>query len=250
MSRALLEYNNGDKRIILKTGSLYYLDSMTRTFKDEKEFLGSKLVKNKLGNVDGGCVKLFNVRNISSKEELPIIYNQEELLLEDDVYGNEISVIENTRKLLFNSKNKLFLKKFMEIPIFKATTNFMVKISYNELILLNKYNIKTETVNGEYFVKASDILNSIINLKKIGALRNIFEEVLSNWKNRLVVNSMDSIYYYSRNFNILINEYSDKLSQKNEIKNLKINAENILKLFSYHEEKSAIMVKIKRHKNF
>ncbi|MDD6879017.1 MAG: hypothetical protein PUD59_02160 [bacterium] len=251
MSRASLEYKNSNEKVILKTGSLYYIDSITRIFEDEEQFLNSEIVRNKVGPVIDGHIELFNVRNISSREKLPIIYNQKnELILEDDIYGREISVIENTRKLLFNSKNKLFIKNFLNIPIFKATTNYKIKITYNEYIFLKKSNVEAKMIDSEYYINASDLFEFMSNTKKYGMLRSLFEESLSIWKKRLTSQSMDSIYYYSRNFNILISEYNAKLIKKEGIKNLEFIINNLIKICNFDKENTNAKIKIKRYKSF
>ena len=114
MSKALLVYipQNDDKnQIILESGSLFYIDSITKTYKNSNEL--KKHYSYKIDEDKQGAINTFYIRSNSLKEKIPTLYNDTKPVnIYDNFYEKVYSETERARKLLYNSKGKLLLRSF------------------------------------------------------------------------------------------------------------------------------------------
>lgn len=231
MTKAMLVYTNLDslQTVTLDTGSLYYLDSITSRYNDSFDL--KKLYAPRFENFenDNGKLTLYSVRDTSSKVEIPIFYdNKEEVQLRDNYYDNYMSETEKSRKLLYNSKDKMFLKSFINNSILQDTINFSIRLSRDEY----KYAIKNgipyfQDEEGKY-MKLIDLFTYVSENSKIGVLRKAFEDSLDLWKSRMISKNDIDLYFYSRNLKILLKEYDKKLHRNNTINNLNVRDDKIV----------------------
>ena len=139
MGRALLVYSSKDNSlsknnsITLESGSLRYVDACTKEFKSKRELVNSYKYRVRTKKIDNGELKVYNIRNNSYKEGIPILLNDSNpIYLNDNYFDNIISEIERARKLLFRSKNKIFISKFLSTNMFNDTLKFNIKLSSPE----------------------------------------------------------------------------------------------------------------------
>ena len=250
MSRALLVFESGDNNITLESGSLLYIDLCTRRYTDEED------IKNKysyrLNNIDeDGKIKVYNIMDRSLREELPILINDKEpILLRDRFDLQEKSELEITRKLLFNSKNRMFLKQFISDKKCEQTLNFAMPLTYKECLYCNKNDLKTMYLDDTYCIDVYQLFEYISTCKKMGPLRRTFEDALEAWKKKMLDLDNDDLYYYSRKFRLMSIDYNRYLKKKIGIKHLNINNKKVLNVY----EKYTIVEKPKikslsQHKN-
>ncbi|MDY6015224.1 MAG: hypothetical protein SPI91_02035 [Bacilli bacterium] len=226
MSKALLVYipQNDDKnQIILESGSLFYIDSITKTYKNSNEL--KKHYSYKIDDDKQGAINTFYIRSNSLKEKIPTLYNDTKPVnIYDNFYEKVYSETERARKLLYNSKGKAFIKKFLDSSELSSTINFSVKLSYNEYVYARKNGIDAKISNEEYRVDTRDLFEFISTNSKLGILRGVFEDTLDIWKRKLISLDNEELYYVSRNLRLLINDYNKEIRNKEykKVTNLKI----------------------------
>lgn len=247
MRKATLTYtavsNNYEaiKSINLESGSLFYIDECTKGHENlislQNSYLYYDRIKSFLtnNNTNKGKFSIEYVINNEKKEKLPLLLGDDTPIFNrDNVYEYKKSEIEKARKLLFNSKNKMFLKAFLRCKKFTNTLNFNVKISYKEYLYANKLNIKTNYSNGEYYLNTISLFNTFSSTNKIKILRPVVEDALEIWKKNMFNLSNEDLYYFSRNLRIFINEYYKAIKIKTPVKNLCINQNVINKVFKHN----------------
>ena len=251
MGRALLVYTSKDNSsskvnsVTLESGSLYYIDSCTKNFKTENELVESYMYKQRTREIENGHLKVYNIRNNTYKESIPLLLNDlVPIHLDDNYFDNITSEIEKARKLLFRSKNKMFIRKFMETEIFDSTIKFSIKLSTNEYKFALKKGISVLNKDGEYFVSARELFNFSLREEKLGVLKPVFEEVLDTWKRQTKKLGDEALYYYSRNLRILISDYYRRIKHSNTISNLKVRKKLIkVMLYNSNNQKEVEVVK-------
>ncbi len=221
--------NQEKKTILLETTSLYYIDRYTSRFKDENEFISNYSNKDKIydfiskNNPRSGRFSLIYTTSHNTREELPLVFNQEEeVVLKDDYSSNVLSEIEKARKLILDSKNQLFAKMFLLSKTLEPTIDYNLTISYLESLKLKKLGIGIIMNNDEYFVNFYDILKYRANNKKLGFVRNLLEDLLDLWKELLFDRQTESFYFYSRQLKLLIKQYGELCRQNISVKNVKL----------------------------
>lgn len=226
MSKALLVYtplDDNNNQVILESGSLFYIDSITKLYKESDEI--KQHYSYKIGNDSEGVINTFYIRSNSLKEKIPVLYNDTKLInIYDNFYEKVYSETEKSRKLLYNSKNKMFIKSFLNSKLLANTINFQVKLSYNEYVYAKKNNIDVKLINEEYKVNVKDLFEFISNNSRFGILRGVFEDTLDIWKRKLISLDNEELYYVSRNLRLLINNYNRELKniRYKKVTNLKV----------------------------
>ena len=253
MAKALLVYTTYDNSnsiinsTTLESGSLYYVDKVIKGFSSKEELLNSFMYNNYIDKTNDGNLKLYYIKNNSYKEELPLLINDDKpIFLDDDYLKGEISELERARKLLFKSKNKSFLRNFLENEMLSDTIMFDIKLSNKEYDFAKKRELPVFELDNDYFVHARDLFEHVLEKDKIGLLRQVFEETLEVWKKKIKNYGIDSetVYYYSRNLRILINDYYYNIKLNKKISNLSISQKLItVMLYNYNNPKVVEVVK-------
>lgn len=254
MGRAMLVYTSKDNSsskvnsVTLESGSLRYIDYCTKGFETEKDLVDSYMYKERTKQIENGCLKVYNIRNSSYKERIPILLNDSIPVYVNDNYFDKItSEIEKARKLLFKSKNKAFLKRFLSIKIFRETINFNIRLTNSEYKFALKKELPAFCKNEEYFIRANELFKFALKEEKLGVLKSVFEDGLEVWKNQIKGMSEEALYYYSRNSRILINDYYKNIKSNNKlITNLKIRKKlATVVLYNYNNQKQVEIVRSK-----
>lgn len=228
MGRAVLVYTtnleNDPKTVTLQSGSLFYIDCCTKQYNDSLDLEQSFEYRDKIRSLgENGTIKAYYIQSNSLKEEIPILYADSKPIIKyDNYYDKELSESEISRKLLFNSKNRLFIKSFLNSSKLTKPLNFDVKLSYNEYLYALKKDLKATLSIGEYKIDVKELFAFASNNSKLGILRGPFEDSLDKWKRKLLSMDEEELYYHSRNLRILINDYNNKIKNKISIKDLKL----------------------------
>lgn len=205
------DYNTG-RTVTLESTYLNYIDSNTCRYNNEDDLKLSYLDELKNNDIkldlENSDLLLYSIKDERTKEVLPILINDEkEIALYYDFYTNTKSQIEISRKLMFNSKDKMYLKSVVDNKSLMRTLSFSVNMSYNEYQYAIKRGIKVYNEDGKYYVSVYDLFNHISNDNKLGLLRELFEDSLDIWKKRVSNLTTDDVYYYSRTLRVLQNDY-------------------------------------------
>lgn len=217
------------KTISLEFTSLYYIDHYTSKFKDEKEFIENYPNKDKIydfiskNNPRSGRFSLLYTTNYNTREELPLVFGvSEDIVLKDDYNTNVVSEIERARKLILDSKSQLFIRLFLSNNSILPTIDYNLSISYLESLKLKKLGITILISEDEYYVNFYDILKYRANNKRLGFIRNLLEDLLDLWKEKIFDLPTESFYFYSRQMKLLIKHYIEICRQNISVKNVKL----------------------------
>lgn len=205
------DYNTG-KTVTLESNYLNYIDSYTRNYNNEDDLKLAYLDELKDNNIkldlENSDLLLYAVKDEKTKEVLPILLNDnKEIDLYDDYYKNTKSQIETSRKLMFNSKDRMYLKKVIENKSLMRTLAFSVNMSFSEYQYALKKAIPVYTEDGKYYISVFNLFDSVSTENKLGLLRELFEDSLDIWKKRVSNLTTDDVYYYSRTLRVLQNDY-------------------------------------------
>ena len=237
MSRAVLSYKDPKTEVqtILEVGSLFYIDQCTKNYNSLLDLLNSFIYKPKLVNYDNistNNIELSYVLSNSRKDKLTVLVNDHESINKRDNYSeNKKSEVERARKLLLNSKDKTFVKLFLDNSDFKETSNFNIRLSYSEYLFALKNNLDVKADDGRYYINMNDLLLFTINNKKYGILRPVIEDGLDIWKKDMMMLDEEKLYFYSRNLRVAINDYYRKIRGKEGIRNLNLRNEYLFNTF-------------------
>ncbi len=219
MKKAFLNYvinsSNGIKKMIVEADSLDYIDSITSKYNNDFEFIKASNKKLKIidfikenGNKKGKLEIEYAI-DINQKIDLPVFYNYpNRIVLDDDFMNNDVSEIEKARKLLFNSKNQLFARIALLDRSIMDTLSYKVSISYPEYLYAKSKKLNTSKIGDLYYISFIELINFRANNLKLGKLRNLYEEVLQIWKDKINSMSYDNKYFYSRQIALLIARYN------------------------------------------
>ena len=234
MSIATLVYTLGDSlnEEKLLSGSLRQIDNCTRLYTDEIEMRNGTEFKyridcylqlNSATNPNNkGSFKLYFIEDNAKKEEMGILYDDTKAIVTklNNLYGDPTtSEVERARKLLFSSKDKIFLKEIMKEDWFRDTTGCVIKLKTLEAKELIKSGFKPLSRDGEYYTTTEDILGYSLSKDRLGFMRDLVEDTLEIWKEKLEEQSEDILYYYSRNLRRSINKYYRIINMKKPIIN-------------------------------
>lgn len=242
MSKATLTYvlnkaNEEDNSVLyLESGSLNYVDHCTKRYQDAHELRNSPLYKTKLdefkhrsGQEEEGEFYVSYIEDSDRKEIIPILFNDDkDIITMLDIQDNATNEIEKARHLLWTSKDKEFLKTFLEEERFTDTTFFNIKLNGRKEIKTAMTNgFEPRLINGEYFLTIEEILQFKLDNDNHKFMRALIEDALEVWKEKLFELDSDSLYYYARALRILTNEYEEFLSQKKAVVDLDIDTINL-----------------------
>ena len=232
MTNATLNYvikiGNEVRRLNLYSEALYFIDRHTADFKDEKDFISHYYDKERIenfirenGNIEGNLSITYAI-NVNQRKELPLLYNmKEDFIYKDDPYKGQITEIEKARKLLFNSKQQLFVKIVLSSKILEKFLNTLIDLPYKTENLVYKYGLKTVVYKDKHYIKFRDLFTYRIKSRKLGPLREVYEYMLFEIKKEIMNSNDSDYYYYNRQFKLLIDEYNEHMKDLT-VKHLKI----------------------------
>lgn len=249
MGKAILSYtldkksNSDADELILVNGSLRSVDNCTRMFDSVEEMRQSpefqerinsfiKRNENYIENYNDGFEGEFAVSFIvdsDKREYLPILIGDKVPIRTRTSSLEEVkSEVEKARKLLFRSKDKLFLKMMLEDERFADTTDFNIKLRLPEYKEALRKGIKPKLIDGEYFLTIHDILEYTLNADKKGVMRDLIEDALEVWKENILALDDELLYYYSRHLRLAMNIYNHDKMGKKLVTNLRSNIANLI----------------------
>ena len=249
MGKAILSYTLNKKsnidadELILLTGSLRAVDRNTKEYESLEamrqspefqerinEFIkrNENYIKNYNNNFEGEFAVAYIIDS-DKREYLPILLNDKDpIRTRTGALEEAKSEVERARKLLFKSKNKLFLKKILQDERFLDTTDFDVKLKLPEYKAVTKKGIKPKMIDGEYYLTIQEILEYTLHEEKLGVMRGLVEDALEVWKENILDLDDELLYYYSRNLRLAINNYNREKLDKKLVTNLKANVYNLV----------------------
>ena len=232
MNNATLMYiiNNNDeiKKLKLESESLFYVDRYTSSYKNEEDFINHYYNKDKIynfikenGNIPGKLVVNY-AKNMKEREDIsPLFNSSEKFEFKDDPYEGKVTEIEKARKLLFNSKNQMFVKLILSSKILDKELNKMIDLNYEEVEYVNQYGLKTSYINNKHYISFKSLFEYRIRAPKLGCVRNAYQDMLKTLKSRLMILDYNTFYFYNRQLRIMINKYNSLIGELT-IRNLKI----------------------------
>ena len=232
MGRASLSYFIKDKNIVLYSDMLKSVDMYTSRYNNAKELYDSinssyiidDFIKE---NNRSGKFKVVYIDRGNITRVLPVLYKDEEIYVDDVASTGIVSESEKARKRLLNSKEQLFSKLFLLNKDVDNAKKVSVEVSYDEAMLLKNSGVYTYSKNGSYFVSMEDLIRYRASHTKLGKIRAIYEEALDIWKENMDSLSYDDIYFLSREYRIIENNYNKVREKGISINNLDIVKENI-----------------------
>jgi len=249
MSKAILSYtldkkSNGDvHELILLTGTLRTIDNCTKSYSSIEEMRQSpefqerinefikrneNYIKNYNDNYDGNFAVAFIVDS-DKREYLPILIDDDKTIRTRTSALEDVkSEVEKARKLLFRSKDKLFVRKMLNDERFADTSDFDIKLKRDEYKEVVKKGFKPKFIDGEYYLTIHEILEYSLQVQKYGLMRGLVEDALEVWKENMLSLNDDLLYYYSRNLRVAINTYDKEKLGKKLVTNLKANIQNMI----------------------
>ncbi len=249
MGKAILSYtldkrsNSDADELILLNGSLRSVDNCTRMFDSVEEMrqcpefqerINSFIKRNEnyIENYNDGFAGEFAVSFIvdsDKREYLPILIGDKTPIRTRTSSLEEVkSEVEKARKLLFRSKDKLFLKMMLADERFADTTDFNIKLRLPEYKEALRKGIKPKLIDGEYFLTIHDILEYTLNANKKGIMRDLIEDALEVWKENILALDDELLYYYSRHLRLAMNAYNHDKMGKKLVTNLRSNIANLI----------------------
>ena len=228
------------KVTILDSGTLYYIDSITSDFRDQEDLKNSEYYRNRVPNSEREELVLTYVRNNKDKKELTLLFNDNNpIRIRTNSLDEVKSEVENSRKLLLNSKKQMFLNSFVYNKNLTPTTSATVKMTIDEYKSAKKEGYQVTAQDGEYRIPISEVLRYRLNHQKLGSMRLLVEDTLEVWKNNLLNLKDEDLYFYSRELRLLINEYNYRKIPRRAVVNL-----------SYDESKLTSPMSVKKDINF
>ena len=122
---------------------------------------------------------------------------------------------------MFNSKNQLFTKLLFNSKLLKNELNRFVTLEDDEVKFAKTNNVEVALINNRYYISFTSLLKHRINSNKLGLLRNAYQDMLDVFKERIVQKDNNTLYYYNREFRLLIEKYNELINEIS-VKNLKI----------------------------
>lgn len=251
MGKAILSYtldkksNSDADELILLSGSLRMVDNCTRAYESIESMRQSpefqerindfikrneNYIKNYNDNFEGEFAVAFII-DTDKREYLPLLINDDKPIRTRTGALEEVkSEVEKARKLLFRSKNKLFLRRMLQDERFADTTDFDVKLKLPEYKTVVRKGLKPKMIDGEYYLTIQEILEYSLNEEKLGLMRGLVEDALEVWKENILDLDDELLYYYSRNLRLAINAYDKDKLEKKLVTNLKANVQNMISL--------------------
>jgi hypothetical protein len=231
MGRANLSYFINDKHLIVYSDLLVNIDNFTTKFKNDKDMflnvpnayrLQDFVEENKArGNFKIIYADKGNVRRI-----IPVLYDEPTIEVDDMPDIGVVSESEKTRRKLLNSKEQLYSRLFLLNPAVDNAKKLSINISLDEYRMLNRQGVYTYTKDNSYYVSIEDLIKYRATHKKLGEVRPLYEEALDIWKEKMDKLPMEEIYYLSREYRVVDNNYHKVMNQGITVSNLKVVREN------------------------
>ena len=230
MNNATLVYKiDYNKQLRLENRSLYLIDKITSSFKNDEDFIKHYYNKEEIykfikenGNQKGNLVIDYK-KDQNIKEELKPLYNiKEGIVIDEDFYNNQITEIEKARKLLFNSKNQIFTRLLLSNKTLEFAFNKYIDLDIEEVKFCRNNNIKLKNVNDKFYVSFKSLLEYRVNSPKLGMIRNAYLDMLNILKNRIMQLDRNTFYFYNRELRLLIEKYKEMINIMT-IKNIVVN---------------------------
>lgn len=231
MKKSSLNYSihteDGTKTITLDKASLYYIDRYTSQYKNDDELLKDYPMNENVYNfirTNGGIKGRLSITypmNVTRKESIPILYSYDEpIIIEDSLDENVITEVEHARKLLFNSRGQIFARLLLACISTRDCYDYKVSITYDEYLVALKKNVPVIEKDDKFYIEFKELLKYRISNAKLGALRDLYTDSLDMWEEQMMQLNEDDLYYYSRQFRILINKYEEIKLKRLSISNL------------------------------
>ena len=231
MGRASLSYFIKDKKVVLFSDQLINVDNLTSRYSSSKDLYNSGY-KEVIDDIDRdynskGKFKVVYIDKGNKTRVLPVLYNDASIFVDDIFEEKIVSESEKTRRRLLNSKEQLFSKLFLLNKDIENAKCFSIEVSSEENRTLKKYGVYTYSIKNRYYVSIEDLIKFRASNKKLGGLRPIYEEALDIWKEKMDTLSYDDIYYLSREYHIIHDNYKKVREEGISITNLDINKSNL-----------------------
>lgn len=225
MGRATLEYHVRDLSINLFSDLLFNIDKYTSQKKNDKELFDSFSKDDYFRyfvsqNKGKGSFVIRYVDNICGRKELPVLYDERPIVIDDAHDKGLVSESEYARRSLLNSKEQLYSKLFLLNNAVDCARKYNVLVDKQESDTLNRYGIQTFDVGPNLAVSIEDLIRFRSTHSKLGEVRDIYEAALDLWKEKMDSLPYDDIYFLSREYRI-INKYY------NRIRNYGLSVENL-----------------------
>lgn len=233
MKKSVLNYTiqteDGKKVLTLDKASLYYIDRYTSQYKNDDELLSNYPMKDTVYNFirqnNGikGRLSITYPINVTRKENIPLLYSYEQpIVTEESLDENSVTEVEKARRLLFNSKGQIFARLLLSCISTKDCYDYKVSITYDEYLYALKKNIPIIENDDQFYIEFKELLRYRISTHKLGALRTLYVDALDMWERQMLDLNSDDLYYYSRQFRILMNKYDEIKLKRLSISNLHI----------------------------
>lgn len=229
--KSTLTYTSSKGSVTLLSGELPYVDLCIGTFYNYDDLAYDSdcwtFIKPVFdGELSDSNFQLVVSRHDGVKEELPLIFNDREpIYINSNYYENKFSEVDKSRKLLFSSKDKKFMRNFLSNDVLSRTASFMVRVLDSEAnyIILNNLDIPIiNAVDGTKRVFVIDVFKASLEQKKLGKLRDLFEASIDMWSDKLKEKTDDELYYYSRNLRLIMIDYRRYTTLKNVKQSLEL----------------------------
>lgn len=231
MGRANLSYFIHDKSLVVFSDLLVNIDAFTSEFKNDKELYqnvpnGRRLDDFVYENKQKGRFKIVYADRENVTRVVPVLYDEEPIMIDDDPTNGIVSESEKARRKLLNSKEQLYSKIFLLNKDVDNAKKLSIEISPDEYKLLKKLGVDAYTMNKGYFVSLEDLFRYRAENPKLGAIRPLYEEALSLWKDKMDKLPYDDIYFLSREYRV-IDSICNKIRENGiSVSNLRIVKEN------------------------
>lgn len=233
MKKSLLNYTistqDGIKVLSLEKASLYYIDRYTSQYRNDDDLLCNYPMKDTVYNFvksNGGIKGKFGITypiSVTRKEEIPLLYDHPEpLIVEDSLDENIVTEVEHARKLLFNSRGQIFARLLLSCKSISDCYDYKISITYDEYVAALKKGVPIKEFEGKYYIEFKELLKYRASNTKLGALRDLFSDSLDMWEQHMMQLNPDDLYYYSRQFRILIKKYEEIKLKRLSISNLRM----------------------------
>ena len=237
MNNATLEYvisdNSGTRNILLESGSLFNVDQFTCDFKNENDFISKyqhkdiiyKFIKSN-NNTKGRILIKYKKNEKEDKEILPL-FNAKDIF----IYNNDsITDLEKAKRLLYNSKNQLFIKLAFSENTFDSFLNNLLDLTSEEALFLSDLGYKIYYINGKNYISFKTLLEYRLNVLDLNIIKKTFIRMLDSLTKSIFKLDDDEYYFYNRQIRLLLDKYYD-ITAVMSIKNFKI--VKINKKFNY-----------------
>lgn len=215
MGRATLEYRVRDLSINLFSDLLFNVDKYTSQLKNDHELFDrfstdDYFINFVSQNKGKGSFVINYADNICGRKELPVLYDEHPIVVDDEPAKGAVSESEYARRSLLNSKEQLYSKLFLLNNAVGCARKYNVLVDKQESDTLRRYGIQTFEVGPNLAVSVEDLIRFRSTHSKLGEVRDIYEAALDLWKEKMDSLPYDDIYFLSREYRI-INKYYNRI---------------------------------------